>query len=53
MGMLIRAQTLWYGHAPNAMVMEAYTLRDGKVLPMEQGYQKVSTETDAQDLVKL
>ena len=47
------AQAIWYEHAANPMMMEAYAVRDAVKLAGERGYLHVEIESDAQEVVKL
>lgn len=53
MGMLIRAQALWYDFAASPRSMEAEAIRDGVRMATERRIHKVVAETDAQAIVKL
>jgi hypothetical protein len=52
-GVLIRGQTLWYGHAAIVLTMEALAVRDGVKLASDLGLSRIKIETDASEVVKL
>lgn len=52
-GSMIRAQANWTGHDASPMVMEALAILEGVRLAVDQGYQKVEIESDAQQVIKL
>jgi hypothetical protein len=51
-GSLVREEALWYTHAANPMVVEAFTIRDVVKLAMEINYNRTEIESDAQEVVK-
>ena len=52
-GSLIRGQALWYGQAENALIMEAFAVRDGTKLACDLGLGNITIETDAREVVNL
>jgi ribonuclease HI len=50
---MIRAQSLWYEHAANAVTMETMAIRVRARLVVERGYNQVIIESDSQLAVNL
>ena len=44
-GKLLRAQALWYDSINNALMAEAYAIRDGVRLACDLGYREVVLES--------
>lgn len=52
-GSLLRGQAIWYGQAPNAMIMETLAVQDGVRLACDLGLSHTTLETNAKEVVTL
>jgi ribonuclease HI len=52
-GRFVRGVAKWYDHCLDALTMEATACRDGLVMALQLGVQKIWLETDCQEVIRL